>query len=188
MFSAVTQIPTFLFTCLTIRLLYLLTISSINSTVAKDSSNPVLLKLVLQGLAAEWNIDTELINNAHLSSKNLSNGGTELLEGPHPIIQLQTEGKASSEEHQNVNSAKTIIYPPSPTPPPSLSPSPVSTPHWLPPGSVSGCDRGSLTPSSVGTGFTDQIGNVGLGHSSSWPAHKPRRIGIRHVARLVTGL
>lgn len=30
-------------------------------TVAKDSSNPVFLKLVLQGLAADWKVDKDLL-------------------------------------------------------------------------------------------------------------------------------
>ena len=79
--------------------------------VAKDSSNPVFLKLVLQGLAADWNVDKDLLV-ANLKS---SQGSTQLEPSTSNISHTSGDGsgkQASSE----------IQVPYQRTPSPALSP------------------------------------------------------------------
>ena len=149
----------------------------------------MLLKLVLQGLAADWNIDAELMNRAlSASSRTLNHDGVELSDLSDAMRLLQSEARVACDDYQTTESVTKGIFLPSPTPPPSPSPSPIPVSHWLPTDSVSGIGPSPPTPNSASTSLSDQIGNVCLGHPGSWPSHKPRRIGIRHVARLATGL
>ena len=79
--------------------------------VAKDSSNPVFLKLVLQGLAADWKVDKDLLV-ANLKS---SQGSAQLEPSTSNISHASGDGtgkQASSE----------IQVPFQRTPSPALSP------------------------------------------------------------------
>lgn len=79
--------------------------------VAKDSSNPVFLKLVLQGLAADWKVDKDLLV-ANLKS---SQGSAQLEPSTSNISHTSGDGtgkQASSE----------IQVPFQRTPSPALSP------------------------------------------------------------------
>lgn len=79
--------------------------------VAKDSSNPVFLKLVLQGLAADWKVDKDLLV-ANLKS---SQGSTQLEPSTTNISDASDDGIG-----KHVSSE---IQPPfQRTPSPALSP------------------------------------------------------------------
>ena len=81
-------------------------------SVAKDSSNPVFLKLVLHGLAADWKVEKDLLV-ANLAS-------------PHPYGSDQLERSASNTSYNSEDDIRIHVpesrVPFQRTPSPSLSP------------------------------------------------------------------
>lgn len=78
--------------------------------MAKDSSNPVFLKLVLHGLAADWKVEKDLL---------VANLGSSL---PDVTTQLETSVSNTSHNSEEVSYAHERRVPYQRTPSPSLSP------------------------------------------------------------------
>lgn len=77
--------------------------------VAKDSSNPVFLKLVLQGLAADWTVDRDLL------VANLKSGSVQLEPSTTNISHTSVDGTGK-------HASSEIQVPIQRTPSPALSP------------------------------------------------------------------
>ncbi|KAL9974515.1 hypothetical protein ACROYT_G011559 [Oculina patagonica] len=126
--------------------------------VAKDSSNPVFLKLVLQGLAADWKVDKELL----VANLRSSQGSDDL------------EPTASNISHNSDdNISKHVLESQVPF---QRTPSPMLSPDL--------CYVSADSLSSVGTEIHGAL-SVGLSRMSPVQPHKSTRTSIRQVAKLL---
>ncbi|EDO30642.1 predicted protein [Nematostella vectensis] len=132
--------------------------------VAKDSSSPVLLKLVLQGLAAEWEVDEELL--------------LQHLDADHTRDSHSTTPRVSpvQERYRGVSSAAAST--PSPPPDTALSCSGDSTSLTL--------DRGGSPLVADGGEGVNHGWNSHRRPSSQLGSSKHQRISIRAVSKLLT--
>ncbi|XP_020619651.1 uncharacterized protein LOC110057405, partial [Orbicella faveolata] len=125
--------------------------------VAKDSSNPVFLKLVLQGLAADWKVDKDLLV-ANLKS---SQGSTQLEPSTSNISHSSDDGVG-----KHVPSETQAPFQRSPSP--ALSP-----------------DLCYVSADSLSSFGTEVHGALSVGHSRTSPiqSYKSTRTSIRQVAK-----
>ena len=149
--------------------------------VAKDSSNPVLLKLVLQGIASDWQIDQELLTRKiEVTSRPGHGTFTENTEGPDLLRETGTKHEQQcGETTWSSNPSPDVQAHPLSTPSPTPDLFPVS------PGSLGSC--GGICRSTSPRGTPD-LQNPASAVSASWPSQKPARISIRQVAKLAAGM
>ncbi|CAH3196446.1 unnamed protein product [Porites evermanni] len=129
--------------------------------VAKDSNNPVFLKLVLHGLAADWKVDKGLLVANLVSSPEITNH----LGPSTPNTPQNSEEDAISHVHE-----REIPFQRTPSPKPSL-------------------DLCYVSADSISTCRTEPHNAFSVGHSTSWTSqtqsHKSTRTSIRQVAKLL---
>ena len=82
-------------------------------TVAKDSSNPVFLKLVLQGLSADWKVDKDLLTT------NLSRSVRQEFAPSRDDSDLLESSASNTVQDSDDDGTSRIQFQPSPSPPPS---------------------------------------------------------------------
>ena len=139
--------------------------------VTKDSSNPVLLKLVLQGLASEWQVDEELLmRKIELTTKPVDGASSEGVGGPDLLRQSTRSSESPQSPALSPDIHAQLVVTRSPTP------------DLCSLGSSAGLCR-SGTPS----GWALEPPSTSTGLSSSWSSQKSGRISIRQVARQAAG-
>lgn len=133
--------------------------------VAKDSSNPVFLKLVLHGLAADWKVDKDLLM-ANLASLHLHVSSKEQLETSPP--------NTSNDSEEDISSGATEKAVPF-----QHTSSPLS--------SSDKCYASAESLSMYGQGNEVHAVSAASSRVSPIPTYKTARTSIRQVSKLLAG-
>ena len=143
----------------------------------------MLLKLVLQGLASEWQIDVELLTQKiDLTSGTVHGAISEDMEGPD-LLKI-TKKKHLHEFNENSGTKATYsTFNSEVQMQPRTTPSP--TPEQL---SVSSGSFGSSGGFCRSTSGTPDQNNSSPAHTASCPSQKPVRVSIRQVAKIAAGM